>query len=75
MCQQFEAGEARAHGWLHSEALRWFLLGTYAWQLGEETLKYLLGHKRPLRQSRMDAYRRVLRSRLRATVGHDGSVM
>ena len=49
--------------------LRIFLLATYVWQLAEETLKYLLGHKRALRRERMSAYVRVLRSRLRSVAG------
>jgi N-acetylglucosaminyl-diphospho-decaprenol L-rhamnosyltransferase len=52
------------HGHLVGEALRWFLLGNYAWQLGMEGAKWLVGHKRPLRAERVSAYRQVLRSRL-----------
>ena len=53
------------HGRMAAEALRWFLLGNYLWQLGLEGGKWLLGHKRPLRAARIDAYRQVLRSRLK----------
>lgn len=53
------------HGWLAAETLRWFLLANFAVQLALEALKGLLGHKRALRQSRVAAYRAVLRSRLR----------
>jgi N-acetylglucosaminyl-diphospho-decaprenol L-rhamnosyltransferase len=53
------------HGRLAGEALRWFLLGNYAWQLGLEGAKWLVGHKRPLRAERVAAYRQVLRNRLR----------
>ena len=53
------------HGAFQAEALRWFLLLTYAYQVGREALKWLIGHKRPLRAERMRAYRQVLRSGLR----------
>ncbi len=52
------------HGSLTAEALRWFLLANYAWQLGLESTKWLLGHKRPLRAQRIAAYRQVLASGL-----------
>jgi N-acetylglucosaminyl-diphospho-decaprenol L-rhamnosyltransferase len=54
------------HGRLAGEALRWFLLGSYVWQLGLEGAKWLVGHKRPLRAERVAAYRKVLKSRLRS---------
>jgi hypothetical protein len=53
------------HGPLAAEALRWFLLANYVWQLGLEGAKWLAGHKRPLRAQRIAAYRRVLGSGLR----------
>jgi N-acetylglucosaminyl-diphospho-decaprenol L-rhamnosyltransferase len=53
------------HGTFQSGMLRWFLLSTYVYQIGREGLKWLLGHKRPLRAERIGAYRRVLRSGLR----------
>ncbi len=53
------------HGALQAEALRWFLLGTYVLQWVREGLKWVVGHKRPLRAERMKAYRQVLRSGLR----------
>ena len=53
------------HGRIAAEALRLFLLGSYVWQLALEGAKWLLGHKRPLRASRIAAYRQVLRSGLR----------
>jgi hypothetical protein len=53
------------HGTFQAEALRWFLLATYIYQLGREGLKWLVGHKRPLRAERVEAYRQVLRSGLR----------
>jgi hypothetical protein len=55
------------HGPVAGETLRWFLLATYLYQLCLETLKYLVGHKRPLRRERMAAYLRVLRSGLCVT--------
>jgi len=63
-------------GPLIAEALRLFLLGNYAWQLGLEGAKWLVGHKRPLRVARIAAYRQVLASGLRpalaASVDADG---
>ncbi len=56
------------HGRLQSEALRWFLLATYAYQLLREGLKWLVGHKRPLRAERVRAYRQVLGSGLRGVM-------
>jgi len=54
------------HGVLAGETLRLFLLATYVYQLCLEALKWLLGHKRPLRRERIAAYLRVLRTGLRA---------
>jgi len=54
------------HGRIAGEALRWFLLGNYVWQLGLEGAKWLVGHKRPLRIQRVAAYWQVLRSGLHA---------
>jgi N-acetylglucosaminyl-diphospho-decaprenol L-rhamnosyltransferase len=51
-------------GWL-AEALRFYLLLTYLWQTVVEGLKWLVGHKRPLRQQRAAAYWQVLRSGLK----------
>lgn len=48
-------------------ALRAFLLLNYAWQLGLESVKSLLGHKRDLRRERIRAYWQVLRSGLKVT--------
>jgi N-acetylglucosaminyl-diphospho-decaprenol L-rhamnosyltransferase len=45
-------------------ALRYFLLGTYAWKLLVEGAKWLVGHKRELRRERMGVYRQVLRDGL-----------
>jgi hypothetical protein len=52
------------HGRLVACALRIFLLINYGYQLLLETAKWLVGHKRPLRRSRMRAYWQVLKSRL-----------
>jgi N-acetylglucosaminyl-diphospho-decaprenol L-rhamnosyltransferase len=52
------------HGAFRAGALRWFLLATYVYQWAREGLKWLVGHKRPLRAERMQAYRQVLASRL-----------
>jgi len=54
-------------GW--SLVIRLFLLGTFAFQLGEESLKWLVGHRRALRRERMTSYWQVLKSGLAA----DGS--
>jgi N-acetylglucosaminyl-diphospho-decaprenol L-rhamnosyltransferase len=54
------------HGVLAAEGLRIFLLASYVYQLSLESIKWLIGHKRPLRRERMAAYLRVLRSGLRA---------
>jgi hypothetical protein len=53
------------HGRLQAELLRGFLLLTYVYQAAREGLKWLVGHKRPLRAERLRAYRQVLRSGLR----------
>jgi GT2 family glycosyltransferase len=44
--------------------LRLFLLLNYAWQMGIEGVKGMLGHKRPLRRQRIQAYWQVIRSGL-----------
>jgi len=53
------------HGSCQAETLRWFLLATYVYQVLREGFKWLVGHKRPLRAERIQAYRQVLRSGLR----------
>jgi N-acetylglucosaminyl-diphospho-decaprenol L-rhamnosyltransferase len=53
------------HGRTRATILRGFLLATYALQLTEEGLKFLVGHKRALRRERVVAYAQVLRSGLR----------
>lgn len=54
----------RAHGRCFAEMLRLLFLCTVAAQLIEEGLKWLLGHKRPLRRARVASHWAVLRSRL-----------
>ncbi len=46
-------------GW--ATALRLFLWSTYAFQWLEESAKWLIGHRRPLRRARMVAYGHLLR--------------
>lgn len=52
------------YGW-RGEVLRWFVLSTYLYLFLLEGLKWLAGHKRPLRRERVAAYWQVLRSRLK----------
>jgi len=56
----------QVHGRVIAEVLRLFLLGNYAWQLGLEGAKWLVGRKRSLRAQRIAAYWQVLRSKLRS---------
>jgi N-acetylglucosaminyl-diphospho-decaprenol L-rhamnosyltransferase len=58
---------AKYHGGAAAALLRGFLLCTFGVQMVEESLKYLLGHKRPLRQQRISVYSQVLRSGLAPT--------
>lgn len=53
------------HGDLVGFLIRLILLSNYAWQLGLEAAKWLVGHKRPLRAERVRAYWAVLRSGLK----------
>jgi N-acetylglucosaminyl-diphospho-decaprenol L-rhamnosyltransferase len=66
---QFHASKIRYFrkygGWPAAQTLRLFLLGTYACQIVEESAKWLVGHKRPLRAQRVTVYLQVLRSGLR----------
>ena len=52
------------HGPRQAEVLRLFILATYLCQLIAEALKWLVGHKRPLRAARVKSYWQVLESRL-----------
>ncbi|GAB4535527.1 MAG: glycosyltransferase family 2 protein [Anaerolineae bacterium] len=54
-------------GW--AMAIRVFLLGTFAFQLVEESLKWLAGHKRGLRRERITSHWQVLKSGLAADGG------
>lgn len=53
------------HGALQSEILRYFTLTLFAYRLAQETAKYVLGHRRPLRAQRITAYRQVLANGLK----------
>lgn len=53
------------HGAVQAEVLRFCLLAMYAQQTMLESLKWLTGHKRPLRAERIRAYLAVLHSGLR----------
>jgi len=53
------------HGNAIAELLRLWLLAQYVWQTGIESVKWLTGHRRPLRAARLAAYRQVLKSKLR----------
>ena len=54
------------HGAGWALVIRLFLLGTFAFQLCQEGLKWLAGHKRGLRRERMASHWQVLRSGLAA---------
>ena len=54
------------HGAGWALGIRIFLLLTFAFQLGEESIKWLVGHKRGLRRERMVSYWHVLKSGLAA---------
>ncbi len=53
------------HGPLRAEALRVFILASFAVEWLSEAGKWLLGSQRPLRRERMGAYGQLLRSGLR----------
>ncbi len=55
----------RHHGKRSGELLRYWLLFHFRYKWSVEAIKWLLGHKRALRQQRMQVYRQVLQSRLR----------
>ena len=55
------------HGKNFARILRVFLLFNYLWQLGLEGAKALIGHKREIRQQRVQTYMQVLRSGLKVT--------
>jgi len=53
------------HGRPQAGALRLALLAMYAWQIGLEGVKALLGHKRAMRRQRIRTYWQVVRSGLK----------
>ena len=53
------------HGPIQAQALRVFILASFAVEWLLEACKWLLGSRRPLRQTRMAAYGQLLRSGLR----------
>lgn len=55
------------HGRLSAEFIRLALLLNYAVQLGQEAVKSAFGHKRALRQERIQTYWQVLRSGLKVS--------
>jgi hypothetical protein len=57
------------HGAFAAGSLRWWLMTQYAWQLGVEAIKWLVGHRRELRAARIRAYQEVLASRLSPVAG------
>ncbi|HSH05834.1 MAG TPA: glycosyltransferase family 2 protein [Anaerolineae bacterium] len=52
------------YGWVVAWGLRLFLLLNYGWQMVIEGLKGLVGHKRPLRWQRVQAYWHVIKTGL-----------
>jgi GT2 family glycosyltransferase len=55
------------HGWLTAQILRVFLMANYLFQIGLESAKSLLGHKRDMRRERIQAYWQVIRSGLKVS--------
>ncbi len=53
------------HGRFKAGVLRVFLLTSYLWQIGVESIKWLLGSKRSMRRERVKVYWQVVRSGLR----------
>lgn len=47
-----------------AEALRWYLLFEFRWQLVVERVKHLLRHKREMRRKRIEVYKQVIKSQL-----------
>jgi GT2 family glycosyltransferase len=52
------------HGWLAGRTVQVWLLLNYVLECSIESAKWLLGHKRAMRQSRIGAYAQVLRDGL-----------
>ena len=59
------------HGPIVAETLRGWLLAQYSWQIVVEAAKWLVGHRRDLRASRIDAYHQVLKSGLQQSEDHE----
>jgi N-acetylglucosaminyl-diphospho-decaprenol L-rhamnosyltransferase len=59
----------RLHGRWLARTLHAFLLGTYLARIGIESSKGLIGHNRALRWQRVSMYYRVLRARMRESLG------
>jgi N-acetylglucosaminyl-diphospho-decaprenol L-rhamnosyltransferase len=57
----------KRNGWLAAQAMRALMLAVYAWQAALESGKWLLGHRRPLRATRLRTYAAVLASGLKVT--------
>ncbi len=55
------------HGALVAHGLRLAIILLYLWQIGLESVKALLGHKRTMRQNRVKQYLQVLRSGLKVS--------
>ncbi len=55
------------HGWGTAQILRFFLLVSYMSQIGLESIKSMLGHKRDMRRERIQAYWQVIRSGLKVS--------
>ncbi len=53
------------HGALFAQALRVSLLAGYVWQSALESFKWLIGHKRQMRSTRIQAYWQVIRCGLK----------
>ena len=53
------------HGGFVASVLRVFVLAMYLWQIGLESLKALIGHKRDMRRQRIGVYWQVIRSGLK----------
>jgi N-acetylglucosaminyl-diphospho-decaprenol L-rhamnosyltransferase len=54
----------RLYGRRHAAFVRYALLAGYCVQVSREGLKWLIGHRRPLRRQRVALYVRLIRSRL-----------
>lgn len=55
------------HGVFFASILRLFLISNYLWQIAIEGIKSLIGHKREMRQERIQTYWKVVRSGLKVT--------